>query len=176
EHLAPPGFAREARPLVLEVGRERAARGTAERDESLLVALPVHAQRALVEEAAVEGQAGGLAHPDAGAVEDLEERAVAERRRAGVGSGQEALDVARGERGREAPRLARLAEVGERALRHLALGDRELEEPAQRREPTRLRPRRDPALGLRRLEREHELARHASGVGDPEALVGEARE
>ena len=176
ENLASSRVAEKLRTLDLEVAREGGAGRASERHEPLLVALPTDADRPLPGEELFDGQSGRLAHPDARAVEHLEDRTVAQRSRAAIGGREQSLDLRATEGRRQSTRLARLAEIGERALGEESLAHREAAEPPQRRQPSGLRPCTDPSAGLCRLERQHQFAGDSRRVGHAKGPGREARE
>src|SRR5579884_462121 len=101
----------EVRPAAREVPPERVHPGSADRDDPLLPALADAADEALVEVDAGPVEPHRLADPKARAVQELGERAVAERaRRHAVRRVDQPLGLARGERPRKLPPPARQLE------------------------------------------------------------------
>src|SRR5262245_39566311 len=91
----------EVRSAEGEVATYRLRRGTPGRNEALLPALPEHAHDALLERDTVLLQTDRLGDPQAGAVEELDERAVAQRSRGRPDCGvDQALRLGRRERAR----------------------------------------------------------------------------
>ena len=76
-----PRLALEMRAAVREVAAQRVDRGTADRDDAFLVPLADAADEAVLEVDGVLVEPGRLAHAQAAAVEELDERAVAHRER-----------------------------------------------------------------------------------------------
>ena len=98
----------EVRPTEREVPANRLRRGPAERDEPLFVALAEHANDALLEGDATLPQPDRLGNTQSGAVEKLDERAIAQA--AGAGADRridEALGLGRRERPWERARTSR---------------------------------------------------------------------
>ena len=103
----------EVRPAADEVAPQRLDRLAPDRDDPLLAALAEHADDALVEVDAVLLEARRLGDAQAGAVEQLDERAVAERARRRPGGGvDQPLGLAGRERPRQRARAARQLDLG----------------------------------------------------------------
>src|SRR5688572_6294179 len=136
----------EVRPAACEVAAQRLHRLGAERDDPLLVSLADAADCAPVEVYAAALETDGLAHPEAGAVQELDERAVAEapRRRAVCGVDQ-ALDLAEGQRAGEAAAATRKVDLGGRVVGPLSERYQVAVEAARRGGPARDRAGRLPA-------------------------------
>ena len=113
----------ERRPWSLEPGDEPVQGDLADRDEALLVALADDAHERPVERQVLAIEADGLAHPQAGRVEQLEQRPVAHATLGG--SLQQALHLADIERVGQAPALAGQVQVGRDVDVDEALAERE---------------------------------------------------
>jgi len=95
----------EMRAAKSQVPAHRLSRRPPERYEALLVALPEHADDPFFESDATLLESDRLGHAQAGAVEELHERAIAERSRARAdGCVDEALGLGRRQRARESAR------------------------------------------------------------------------
>ena len=89
----------EVRPAAREVAAERLGGGASDRDDPFLVALADAAHDPLVQVDAGALEPDRLADPQPGAVEQLDERGVAQRARGRAGGGlDQPLGLARGER------------------------------------------------------------------------------
>jgi hypothetical protein len=89
------------RPAEREVAAHGFGRRPPERDEPLLAALAEHANHALVDRDAALLEADRLGHAQSGSVQELDERAVAQRaRRRPRGGVDEPLGLGRRERAR----------------------------------------------------------------------------
>ena len=127
------------------VAAERVDGLAADRDDALLRALADRADEPPLEVDRRAVETDGLAHAEAGAVEQLDERAVAQRARRRAGRGlDQPLDLAGRERLRQRAPAARQLElgggvVGARAEQHLVPV-----EGAERRDAARDRRRREP--------------------------------
>ena len=96
------------RPAAGEVALERCLGGAAERHDALLPALAGHAQRAGLEADVGEREVARLGGAQAAAVEELEQRAVAQVARLGAGRRvEQARDLVGRERRRQRARAAR---------------------------------------------------------------------
>ena len=101
----------EEGPAAAQVAAERVGGAAAERHDPLLAALADRADEPLLEVDAVSLEADRLADAQARAVEELDERAVAQgARRRSVGRLDEPLRLAGRERARQAARPARQAD------------------------------------------------------------------
>ena len=127
-----------------EVAAERLGGLAADRDDPLLVSLADAADEAVVERDRRLLERDGLGDAEAGAVEELDERAVAEVARLRAGGGlDQALGLARRERPRQLRPSAREVELGGRVVVALAEQLLVAEEGAQRRGAPRERRRRE---------------------------------
>src|SRR3954451_20130588 len=105
------------RPAAAQVAAERVGGAPSERDDPLLVALSDRADESFLQVDAVLLEADRLAHTQAGAVQELDERAVAQiARRSPVGRLHEALCLSGRERAGERPGAPRQAHVGSRVV------------------------------------------------------------
>src|SRR5688572_9951843 len=107
-----------------EVAPQRLDRLVPERDDALLVALAEAAHGAVLEVDAAALEPDRLAHADATAVQELDERAVAQApRRRAVGGVDQALDLAERERAGELLAPPRQVDVGGRVVAPLSERD-----------------------------------------------------
>jgi hypothetical protein len=156
-----PVAAVEVRPPAAEVAAQRLDRLAAERDDALLVPLPHATDRATLEVDAAPLEADRLADAQARAVQELDERAVAQApRRRAVRRVDQALDLAEGEGAGEAAPAARQVDLRRGVVGPLAEGDEVTVEAARRRGTPR--------------DRAGRLAAGAE-VGEPRLDVGRAR-
>ena len=167
---------RQAWTLGAQVEAERSAGGTPERNQSFLVPLAQHPQRALLQEEQVEGQRDRLAYPQPGPVEHLDQRTVAQRRRRPVRGREQLLDLAPRRARRQPAALGGLAHVCKRTFANQAFADGEAEQAPERRQASRLGTRPDAAFTLRRLEAEHQLATDSLDLAHAEAPPGKPGE
>src|SRR5215203_4396613 len=108
----------EERPTAREVAAQSVGAGPAERDDALLAALADAADEPPLEVDAALLEPDRLADAEAGAVEQLDERGVAERARRRAGGGvDQALRLGGGERPRQRPRPARQLDRRRRVVR-----------------------------------------------------------
>ena len=134
----------EVRPAAREVAAERLDRLAADRDDPLLAALADDAHEPVVEVDAALLEPDRLGDAQAGAVEQLDERAVAERaRRDAVRGVDQPLGLARRERPRQLARPPRQLDRGGRVVGARADQLQVAEEGARRRRPPRDRRRRE---------------------------------
>ena len=128
----------ERAAAAVEVGGERRGRRAEDGDHALLLPLANHAEQPLVEQGRAQVEPRELAHAQPTAVEDLEDRVVAEaRRRGGERLVEEARRLFHGEHLREALRLGGKRQVG----------GREGGAPTPARGPPRRGPPRAPPRG-----------------------------
>src|SRR5439155_22956468 len=112
EQSALAARARERRPSSFQIALERASRRTAERNQTLLVALAHHAHQSPLQVHGLERQAGQLGGPQAARVGELEQGPVPETERLfSQGLRQEPLDVRKRQRARQAPPGSQRLEV-----------------------------------------------------------------
>src|SRR5258708_33087537 len=79
------GAAHELRPCVAQIDTHRPRGFLTERDDALLAALAAHVDELLLEVDIGEVETDGLRAPQAGGVDELDERAIAKRERAVAG-------------------------------------------------------------------------------------------
>jgi hypothetical protein len=119
----------QVRAPARDVAPKRLRRLAADRDDPLLVAFSYAADEALVEIDGVPYEADGLADPQPGAVEQLQQRGVAQRpRRRSRRRIDQSLRLARREGAREAAQPSRQVELGGGVVGALAEEDEVAEE------------------------------------------------
>ena len=154
-----------------EPGRDRRAGRLADRDHSLLAALAAHHQHAVVAQHGGERQPDQLRYPEAGAIEQLDERAQALAVLPRAGRGDQAGDLVLGEELGQRATLPRAVDDRRRIVAAPALGGEEAVELAQRREPSCRRARRH--AGLREMG---EVAADRRAVGGRQAAAAPPQE
>src|ERR1041384_6180852 len=176
QHASPALPPAEGGTRGVEIDRERADAFPPERAHPLLAALPEAPHQPLRQEQVVEREGAELGHPEARAVAQLEEGAVAPGERLiRPGRRQEGLPLRHGEHlGKGAPLLRRFQAVA-RVAREVGFSDQEPEVGVQRRD---LAPDRG-GCQAQVLEKVHEVAQvtwiHTSGAVHPPGL-GELNE
>ena len=126
----------EERPAPAEVAAERVGGATPQRDDPFLAALADRAHEPLLEVDAAALEPDGLAHAEPGAVQQLDERSVAQVARGRARGGlDQALGLARRERSRQAAGALGRGDVRSRILLGGSDQHAMAEERARRGEP-----------------------------------------